>query len=102
MSDTFCALPWIHLATRPNGDVRLCCTANASGAGDTDEKIVGLLRKDGINLNLRDHSVGEIWNSQQMKETRLMMLRGEVPASCKKCFVVNEFQFFSSILIICA
>lgn len=87
MSDTFCALPWIHLATRPNGDVRLCCTANASGAGDTDEKIVGLLRKDGINLNLRDHSVAEIWNSQQMKETRLMMLRGEVPASCKKCFV---------------
>ena len=38
MSKTFCPLPWIHLATRPNGDVRVCCTANASGAGITDEK----------------------------------------------------------------
>jgi hypothetical protein len=45
-SDTFCVLPWIHLATRPNGDVRVCCTANASGAGSTDEKEVGLVTKD--------------------------------------------------------
>jgi len=26
-------LPWIHFATRPNGDMRLCCSSNASGAG---------------------------------------------------------------------
>ena len=38
MSKTFCPLPWIHLATRPNGDVRVCCTANASGAGLEDDK----------------------------------------------------------------
>ena len=48
MSKTFCPLPWIHLATRPNGDVRVCCTANASGAGKQDEKTAGLVKKDGI------------------------------------------------------
>jgi MoaA/NifB/PqqE/SkfB family radical SAM enzyme len=87
MSNTICALPWIHLATRPNGDVRLCCTANASGAGDVDEKVIGLVKKNGISLNLRNNSLEEIWNSDQMKQTRLTMLRGEIPDSCKKCFV---------------
>ena len=27
-SKSFCVLPWIHLATRPNGDMRICCVAN--------------------------------------------------------------------------
>ena len=53
MSKTFCPLPWIHLATRPNGDVRVCCTANASGAGKTDEKEAGLVKEDGVAMNLR-------------------------------------------------
>jgi len=86
MSKTFCPLPWIHLATRPNGDVRVCCTANASGAGKTDNKEVGLVKQDGVNMNLRDHTIEEVWNSEQMRNTRLQMLNGEVPSSCRKCF----------------
>ena len=35
-SHSFCVLPWIHLATRPNGDMRICCVANASGADTGD------------------------------------------------------------------
>jgi MoaA/NifB/PqqE/SkfB family radical SAM enzyme len=85
-SKTFCPLPFIHLATRPNGDVRVCCTANASGAGISDDKEAGLVKKDGINMNLRDHTIEEVWNSEQMRSTRLQMLNGEVPASCTKCF----------------
>ena len=79
-------MPWIHLATRPNGDVRVCCTANASGAGKTDNKEVGLVKQDGVNMNLRDHTIEEVWNSEQMRNTRLQMLNGEVPLSCRKCF----------------
>ena len=86
MSKTFCPLPWIHLATRPNGDVRVCCTANASGAGKQDEKTAGLVKKDGIAMNLRDHTIEEVWNSEHMRRTRLQMLNGEVPSSCVKCF----------------
>lgn len=83
---TFCPLPWIHLATRPNGDTRLCCTANASGAGIIDAKDLGLIKQDGAVMNLRDHTIEEIWNCQQMKDTRLAMLRGEQLSSCKKCY----------------
>ena len=87
LSKTFCPLPWIHLATRPNGDVRVCCTANASGAGLIDKKEEGLVKQDGAAMNLQHHTIEGVWNSQQMKNTRLQMLRGEIPESCKKCFV---------------
>lgn len=86
LSETFCPLPWIHLATRPNGDVRLCCTANASGAASVDIKDIGLVKKDGVVMNLRDHTIEEVWNSEFMKTTRLDMLNNKVPESCKKCF----------------
>lgn len=86
MSNTFCPLPWIHLATRPDGDIRLCCTSNASGAGTLDNKVAGLITKDGNRMNLREHTVEEVWNSEFMKETRLQMLNGEIPSSCTKCF----------------
>ena len=85
-SNSFCPLPWIHLATRPNGDVRLCCTANASGADKDDEKEAGLIKHNGLRMNLQDHSVEEIWNSDYMKSVRLQMLNNEIPTGCKKCF----------------
>ena len=86
MSKTFCPLPWIHLATRPNGDVRVCCTANASGAGIEDDKTAGLVKQDGVAMNLRDHTIEEVWNSEHMRRTRLQMLNNEIPESCRKCF----------------
>jgi MoaA/NifB/PqqE/SkfB family radical SAM enzyme len=86
LSKTFCVLPWIHIATRPNGDVRVCCTANASGAGITDNKTAGLITEGGQPLNLRDNTVEEIWNSDCMRQTRLQMLKGDIPTSCTKCF----------------
>ena len=90
MTKTFCPLPWIHLATRPNGDVRVCCTANASGAGITDEKEAGLVKEDGVAMNLRDHTIEEVFNSSHMRRTRLQMIKGEVPVSCRKCFAEEE------------
>lgn len=86
MSKTFCPLPFVHLATRPNGDVRVCCTANASGAGIDDNKGAGLVTEDGINMNLREHTIGQVWNSKFMRDTRLQLLNDQVPISCTKCF----------------
>lgn len=85
MSKTLCPLPWIHLATRPNGDVRLCCTSNASGA-DINEKEIGLVKNQGKILNLQTHSIDQIWNSDYMRDVRVKMLSGEKPASCMKCY----------------
>ena len=84
-SCTFCVLPWIHLATRPNGDMRLCCTANASGAGEDHE--VGLVKaEDGKPANFARTTPLEAFNSDYMKSVRTTMLNGEIPASCKGCF----------------
>jgi len=90
-SKTFCILPWIHLSTRPNGHMRVCCTANASSVGATNDRVhggeVGVLKQaDGkpANLNVTDFLTS--WNNDYMKNTRLAMLAGEEPASCIKCY----------------
>ena len=85
-SKTFCALPWIHLATRPNGDARLCCVTNASGA-QTGDHTVGLVKKeDGEPANFGKDTLLSAFNNDYMKSVRKTMLEGNVPASCTKCF----------------
>jgi sulfatase maturation enzyme AslB (radical SAM superfamily) len=94
-SPSFCVLPWIHIATRPNGDMRVCCVANASGA-DTGEYDVGLVKKEnGQPANFGDSLPSEAFNNDYMKSIRKTMLEGAVPASCKKCYD-EEAQGISS------
>lgn len=84
-SNTFCVLPWIHFATRPNGDMRLCCSANASGAGRDPE--VGLVKNEnGTPSNFASDTPMSAWNNDYMRSVRKTMLAGEVPKSCTKCF----------------
>lgn len=84
-TETFCALPWIHMATRPNGDMRLCCSANASGAG-TDHT-VGIVKDDsGHHINFANTTPMEAWNSEYMRSVRRTMMDNNIPASCTKCF----------------
>lgn len=92
VSKTFCILPWIHLSTRPNGHMRVCCTANASSAGATNNKKyggeIGILKEDdGCPSNLGKHDLITSWNNTYMKTIRLMMLNGEIPPPCSKCFI---------------
>jgi organic radical activating enzyme len=85
-SQSFCVLPWIHLATRPNGDMRICCVANASGA-DSGDYTVGLVKmEDGKPANFAHNLPTEAFNNDYMKSVRKTMLAGEVPASCLKCY----------------
>ena len=90
-SDTFCILPWVHLSTRPDGSMRVCCTANASSVGATNDKEhggqVGILKDDDCrpnNLNVTDFLTA--WNSTYMKNVRKQMLDGKKPPSCLKCY----------------
>ncbi len=90
-SETFCILPWVHLSTRPDGSMRVCCTANASSVGATNDKVhggqVGILKtEDGKPNNLNVSDFETAWNSTYMKNVRTQMLNGEVPPSCVKCF----------------
>lgn len=84
-SKTFCVLPWIHFATRPNGDMRLCCNSNASGAGDNHT--VGLVKNDdGIPANFASSTPMSAWNNKYMRDVRLDMLNNNIPKSCTRCF----------------
>lgn len=84
-SQTFCVLPWIHFATRPNGDMRLCCSANASGAGK--DHTVGLVKNEsGVAANFGTETPMSAWNNDYMRSVRTTMLEGKIPASCSKCF----------------
>lgn len=82
---TFCALPWIHMATRPNGDMRLCCNANSSGAG-TDHEIGLVKNEKGVPANFGRETPKEAWNNEYMRSVRTAMMEGKVPSSCQKCF----------------
>ena len=91
VSPTFCVLPWIHMSTRPNGHMRVCCTANASSAGATNDKVwggeVGIVKNDnGKPANLNHSELLEGWNNLYMRSVRKQMLNGEIPPSCSKCF----------------
>jgi len=89
-SPSFCVLPWIHLATRPNGDMRICCVANASGA-ESGDYTVGLVKmEDGKPANFAHNLPTEAFNNDYMKSVRKTMLAGEVPASCLKCYKEEE------------
>ena len=90
-SDTFCLLPWVHLSTRPDGSMRVCCTANASSVGATNDKVhggrVGIVRtEDGRPANLNNSDLDSSWNNTYMRSVRKMMMNGEKPASCLKCY----------------
>jgi hypothetical protein len=85
-SPTFCVLPWIHLATRPNGDARLCCGSNASGV-ESNDLSVGLVRKEnGQVANFGKDTLQDAFNNVYMQDVRKTMLDKKIPASCTKCF----------------
>ena len=84
-SQTFCVLPWIHFATRPNGDMRLCCNSNSSGAGFDHE--IGLVKNEtGRPANFGTETPMSAWNNEYMRSVRTTMMEGNIPRSCNKCF----------------
>lgn len=78
-SDTFCVLPWMHIATNPAGSYRICCNSNP----DTNQ-----IRDPETDkpYKIYKHSVGEVWNSPSYKKFREQFLNGERPKTCERCF----------------
>ncbi len=66
-STTFCAMPWAHQYINMDGKIKACCIYQTM-LGD-----------------LKQHTLKEIWNSDQTKTLRLKMLKGEKPIGCKMC-----------------
>jgi organic radical activating enzyme len=79
MSDTFCPLPWMHLATHPEGKATLCCVSdhtNNMSAARTNNKV----------LNLNYDKVIEILNSDYYIKVRQEMRDGVKPNACMRCY----------------
>jgi len=75
MSNNFCVIPWIHAATKTNGDARVCCLmSNHENGGLT-------------GYNWATHSTQTIQNSDMHKRIRLEILNGEKPAECNTCWI---------------
>ena len=66
-SSSFCLLPFIHMATKTDGDIKLCCRSSPIG-------------------NINTTSLEQIWNSDVYKEVRQKMLNGERPKQCNACW----------------
>ena len=81
MSNTLCVLPWMHLASHPNGGVSLCCRSNHTHA------ISWAKKGDSNSLAQFDNSsLDEIINSKKFIEVRQAMINGERPVECEGCF----------------
>lgn len=81
MSDSFCSLPWLHLATHPHGGISLCCQS------EMEKGLSVASNQDGNNpMTLNDHSIDEMINSKTFKEVRLSMLSGERHSACGPCW----------------
>jgi len=76
ISPTFCILPWVQLASKPDGKLNLCCMASHSLLKD----------ENGRDLRMNEDSFEKIWNCEKLKTTRLKMLAGEAIPECKVCY----------------
>jgi organic radical activating enzyme len=89
---TYCVLPWIHLATHPQGDVSLCCRVDyKDGLGMSYDSF-----SEGRSFyNLNRSSIQKIINSDSFKQARLQMLNSERPMACSGCYKDEDLGLVS-------
>lgn len=70
----------MHLATKTNGDIRVCCQANQGPNR-------GLLKDDhGNTLNLYYDNIEDTRNNSLLKDIRKSLIKGEKHSECKRCW----------------
>lgn len=79
MDKSFCALPWISIATDTTGNVVPCCVSRQK------------IRKNETNYNLGFDDIHEIYNSKDFVELRRAMLAGELPSGCEECIDCEKY-----------
>jgi MoaA/NifB/PqqE/SkfB family radical SAM enzyme len=80
MSDTFCPVPWTTIATKTNGDLRVCCHASQGPNNAL------FLKEDGSVYNLSRDRMQDVRNHPLAKEMRRSLLNGERHPECKRCW----------------
>ena len=93
-SDTFCILPWTHIAITASGDLRLCCEADNLLARSMPLQVMS-----GKTYKIYKDSIADAWHSQYYQQVREKMLNGEQPSPCSTCYL-NEKNNFESMRLV--
>ena len=70
-----CTLPWMHMETTPMGEFRPCCLAN--------EPIPNM------NISQGD-TIRDAFEATYMDDLRQQFLAGNKPATCSKCWALED------------
>ncbi|MBI2240480.1 MAG: SPASM domain-containing protein [Magnetospirillum gryphiswaldense] len=74
MSDTFCALPWMHLLITSYGGAQVCCLAR------------DMLKEHGRQVSLYTATLDDVWNCDSLRRIRRNMLNGSPSPECQLCY----------------
>ncbi|NBW11081.1 MAG: hypothetical protein EBR82_23920 [Caulobacteraceae bacterium] len=74
----FCIKPFVELNITPSGTARPCCIFSPS------------IQSGGMPMSVYTHSVGEIWNSDFMRDVRKRIVEGEAVPECNHCLVSEQ------------
>ena len=77
IKDAFCPIPWNHLGTMTNGDIRICC--------QMIYEPFGLL-----NVNVKNIKNIDVRNLPVIKQVRKEMLEGKKSDLCKLCWTEEK------------
>lgn len=77
-----CVLPFIHLATHPNGVVTPCCQSDMTNG-------FSFSKDENLNI-LGQETLEQISNSSNFCNIRKQMINGEQPKECAGCYKLEE------------
>lgn len=69
-----CIIPWISLETTPLGGLRPCC----------------LYKEEIPDVNLRTHTLEEVFNGEYMDNLREEFEQGKKPKACERCWIEED------------
>ena len=76
--ETFCVMPWLYLQLFSQGDVKPCC------------KFKDFITKGDARMSVYKQSLEEIWNSDDMRAIRRLMVNGDRVPGCVACYQEEE------------
>jgi len=85
MSKSYCAKLWDHQYIHMSGSFRYCCAT-----------MNNLTDKKGNRMHINNDSLEKAWNSEEIRQARLKMIKGEAVAACVKC-VEQEQKGYQSM-----
>ena len=75
LKDSFCSSPWFHIRLSYDGSFKVC-------RWSTEYK---------THYNIKNCSLSEFYNSDEMKILRTQLLNGEKPKGCSTCYYEESF-----------